>query len=69
MRAVRMFIPKSIVCLRDYSWKQFRADSVAGVIVGLVALPLAMAFSIACGLPPERGLYTAVVAEVPDFRP
>jgi SulP family sulfate permease len=57
-----MFIPKSIVCLRDYSWKQFQADLGAGVIVGLVALPLAMAFSIACNLPPERGLYTAVVA-------
>lgn len=57
-----MFIPKSIVCLKDYSWKQFRADLLAGIVVGLVALPLAMAFSIACGLPPERGLYTAVVA-------
>ena len=57
-----MFVPKSIVCLRDYSWKQFRADLLAGIVVGLVALPLAMAFSIACGLPPERGLYTAVVA-------
>lgn len=57
-----MFIPKSIVCLKDYSWKQFQADLGAGLIVGLVALPLAMAFSIACNLPPERGLYTAVVA-------
>lgn len=57
-----MFVPKSIVCLRDYSWKQLQADSVAGLVVGLVALPLAMAFSIACGLGPERGLYTAVVA-------
>jgi SulP family sulfate permease len=57
-----MFIPKSIVCLKDYSWKQFRSDLAAGIVVGLVALPLAMAFSIACGLPPERGLYTAVVA-------
>ena len=57
-----MFIPKSIVCLRDYSWKTFHSDLVAGLVVGLVALPLAMAFSIACNLPPERGLYTAVVA-------
>jgi sulfate permease, SulP family len=56
-----MFVPKSIVCLRDYSWKKFQGDAVAGVVVGLVALPLAMAFSIACGLPPEKGLYTAVV--------
>ncbi|HJT25492.1 MAG TPA: sulfate permease [bacterium] len=57
-----MYIPKSIICLRDYSWKQFQSDLIAGIVVGLVALPLAMAFSIACGLPPERGLYTAVVA-------
>ena len=57
-----MFVPKSVVCLRDYSWKQFQADAGAGLVVGLVAMPLAMAFSIACGLPPERGLYTAVVA-------
>ncbi|MGH7739045.1 MAG: SulP family inorganic anion transporter [bacterium] len=57
-----MFVPKSIICLRDYSWKRFQGDLVAGLVVGLVALPLAMAFSIACGLPPERGLYTAVVA-------
>ncbi|HET9870332.1 MAG TPA: SulP family inorganic anion transporter, partial [bacterium] len=53
---------KSIVCLRGYSWKQFRDDSAAGAVVGLVALPLAMAFAIASGLPPERGIYTAVVA-------
>src|SRR5689334_504886 len=57
-----MFVPKSIICLRDYSWHQFRSDLTAGFIVGLVALPLAMAFAIASGLPPERGLYTAVVA-------
>jgi SulP family sulfate permease len=57
-----LFIPKSVVCLRDYSWQKFRADLGAGIVVGLVALPLAMAFAIASGLPPERGLYTAVVA-------
>src|ERR1700723_3554635 len=59
-----MFVPKSIVCLRNYSWKLFRSDLSAGLVVGLVALPLAMAFAIASGLPPERGLYTAVVAGV-----
>jgi SulP family sulfate permease len=58
----RMFVPKSIVCLKNYSWRQFQSDFTAGVVVALVALPLAMAFSIACGLPPERGLYTAIVA-------
>lgn len=57
-----MFIPKSIVCLRDYTWPQFRADLGAGAVVGLVALPLAMAFAIASGLPPQNGIYTAVVA-------
>lgn len=57
-----MFVPKSIVCLKDYTWKKFNADLIAGLIVGLVALPLAMAFAIASGLPPERGIYTAVVA-------
>ncbi len=50
------------MCLKDYSWTQFRKDLLAGIVVGLVALPLAMAFAIASGVPPERGLYTAIVA-------
>src|SRR5580658_3668011 len=54
--------PKSLVALRDYSGKKFAADLAAGVTVGLVALPLSMAFAIASGAPPEAGLYTAVVA-------
>lgn len=58
-----MFVPKLIVCLREgYSRKQFFQDAQAGVVVGMVALPLAMAFAIASGLPPERGLFTAIVA-------
>ncbi len=58
-----MFIPKLIVCFREgYSFKQWLQDLQAGFVVGLVALPLAMAFAIASGLPPERGLYTAIVA-------
>src|SRR5471030_1414798 len=58
-----MFTPKLIVCMREgYSLKKFREDLGAGIVVGLVALPLAMAFAIASGLPPERGIYTAVVA-------
>jgi sulfate permease, SulP family len=58
-----MFVPKLIVCLREgYSGKQFLADLQAGLVVGLVALPLAMAFAIASGLTPERGLFTAIVA-------
>src|SRR5205814_4830093 len=42
--------------------KQLAADLTSGVIVGIVALPLAIAFAIASGLTPERGLYTAIVA-------
>ena len=53
--------PKSFACLRDYSMAQFTSDFVAGVTVGLVALPLAMAFSISSGLSPQAGLYCAVV--------
>ncbi|HEX3109703.1 MAG TPA: SulP family inorganic anion transporter, partial [Thermoanaerobaculia bacterium] len=58
-----MFVPKSIVCLREgYSRQRVLHDLAAGVVVGIVALPLALAFAIASGVPPERGLYTAVVA-------
>jgi len=57
-----MFTPKILVTMKTYTWKGFRADMGAGVVVGLVALPLAMAFAIASGLPPGRGLVTAVVA-------
>jgi SulP family sulfate permease len=54
--------PKSVICLRDYSWQKFSSDVFAGVTVGLVALPLAMAFAISSGVPPQAGLYTAIVA-------
>src|SRR6266850_7714074 len=57
-----MFVPQSIVCLRDYSWKKLGNDLVAGLVVGVVALPLAMAFAIGSGVNPERGLFTAIVA-------
>lgn len=58
-----MFIPKSIVCLREgYTRERLFRDLLAGVVVGIVALPLALAFAIASGVPPERGLYTAVIA-------
>ena len=55
-------LPRSIECLRIYTGRQFLQDSIAGVTVGLVALPLAMAFAIASGVSPQAGLYTAVVA-------
>ena len=57
-----LFLPKSVLALRDYSWRKFGSDLVAGVTVGLVALPLAMAFAISSGVPPQSGLYCAVVA-------
>jgi SulP family sulfate permease len=56
------FVPKSILCLGDYSARKFLADLVAGVTVGLVALPLAMAFAISSGVSPQAGLYCAIVA-------
>src|SRR6476620_9373415 len=55
-------LPKSVICLRDYNLRKFSGDLFAGVTVGLVALPLAMAFAISSGVPPQAGLYTAVVA-------
>ncbi|MCL4813335.1 MAG: sulfate permease, partial [Vicinamibacteraceae bacterium] len=55
------WLPKIVVTLRDYDRPTFAADSVAGVTVGLVALPLAMAFAIASGLPPQAGIYCAIV--------
>ncbi len=55
------YLPKSILCLKDYSAKIFSADLAAGVTVGLVALPLAMAFAIASGLTPQAGIYCAMV--------
>jgi sulfate permease, SulP family len=54
--------PKLLVSLRNYNLQDFGADLLAGVTVGLVALPLAMAFGIASGVTPQAGLYTAVVA-------
>lgn len=59
---VTNFVPKSIQCLRYYSQKTFVSDLIAGVTVGLVALPLAMAFAIASGVPPQAGIHTAIIA-------
>jgi sulfate permease, SulP family len=62
MRSSQQWLPRSIECLRGYTARQFTQDLIAGLTVGLVALPLAMAFAIASGVPPQAGLYTAVVA-------
>lgn len=57
------FTPKSIVALREgYSWSFLASDLFAGLTVAIVALPLAMAIAIASGLPPQTGLFTAIVA-------
>jgi len=56
------WLPKSVLCLQDYTPRLFMADLLAGITVGLVALPLAMAFAIASGMPPQAGLYCAIVA-------
>jgi SulP family sulfate permease len=62
MSLYEQWLPRSVECLRGYTPRQFTHDLVAGLTVGLVALPLAMAFAIASGVPPQAGLYTAVVA-------
>jgi SulP family sulfate permease len=56
--------PKLVTLFRrqGYSWSDFSADALAGLAVAIVALPLAMAIAIASNLPPERGLFTAIVA-------
>jgi sulfate permease, SulP family len=56
------FTPKLTTTLRGYSREQCVRDLTAGVIVGVVALPLSIAFAIASGVTPDRGLYTAIVA-------
>jgi SulP family sulfate permease len=55
-------LPRLVDSLRTYDRSQFAGDLIAGVTVGLVALPLAMAFAIASGVPPQNGIYTAIVA-------
>jgi sulfate permease, SulP family len=62
MSSGQQWFPRSIGCLRGYTAREFSQDLIAGLTVGLVALPLAMAFAIASGVPPQTGLYTAVVA-------
>lgn len=56
-----MFKPKIFETLKHYNRQQFGKDVMAGLIVGIVALPLAIAFAIASGVSPEKGLYTAVI--------
>lgn len=57
-----MLVPKLVTTLKDYDRHQFVSDVTAGVIVGVVAIPLAIAFAIASGVTPQAGLYTAIIA-------
>ncbi|NVN98054.1 MAG: STAS domain-containing protein [Geobacteraceae bacterium] len=59
---LQAWLPKSVEALSNYSKKDFSADLIAGLTVGLVALPLAMAFGISSGVTPQAGIYTAVIA-------
>jgi len=57
-----MLRPKLLDTLKNYNKNQFIQDLSAGVIVGIIAIPLAIAFAIASGVTPEKGLFTAVIA-------
>jgi sulfate permease, SulP family len=59
--AIHAWLPKSVLLLREYDRHKFVSDLIAGVTVGLVALPLAMAFAIASGVSPQAGIYCAIV--------
>ena len=66
--AMKDWLPRSIQCLRNYNGRTFAADLIAGITVGLVALPLAMAFAIASGVTPQAGL-TPPSSRVSSFPP
>lgn len=59
---VQRFHPVTLDALRHYNTRMLTRDISAGLTVGMVALPLAMAFGIASGVPPEAGIYTAIIA-------
>jgi SulP family sulfate permease len=62
MQTTLLFRPKLLDCLHGYNRERFSQDVGAGITVGVVALPLAMAFAVASGLKPEAGLFTAIIA-------
>src|SRR5438445_6434637 len=59
--ALNAWLPKSVTLLRHYDRQKFVSDLIAGITVGLVALPLAMAFAISSGVSPQAGIYCAIV--------
>lgn len=62
-RFADLFMPKIVTVFREgYGWRELRADTLAGLTVAIVALPLALAIAIASGVGPERGLFAAIVA-------
>ena len=61
------FQPVLFDTLKNYSKEKFFTDLMAGIIVGIVALPLAIAFGIASGVSPEQGLITAIIAGFPSW--
>src|SRR5437016_12804160 len=61
-RSLESWLPKSVTVLRGYNRQKCLSDVIAGITVGLVALPLAMAFAISSGVAPEAGIYCAVTA-------
>src|SRR5688500_16513566 len=62
MKIALVFRPKLVDTLKGYTGEDFRADLIAGTTLVGVALPLAMAFAIASGVPPQPGIFTAVIA-------
>lgn len=62
LKVIAMFRPKLVDTIRGYNSSLLGRDLIAGLVVGIVALPLAIAFAIASGVSPEKGLYTAIIA-------
>ena len=73
LNSVKLAIALRQSCIDEpYSMARFGRDLIAGVTVGIIAIPLAMALAIASGVPPQHGLYTAIIAEHPpevEFTP
>src|SRR5688572_9943524 len=59
---IAAFRPRLLLSLQDYNRQRLYTDITAGLTVGVVALPLAMAFAIASGVKPEQGIFTAIIA-------
>ncbi len=60
---LKYFLPKSIQCLQEgYSYSLFKRDLISGLTVGIIAFPIALAVAIGTGVPPEKGLFTAIIA-------